>query len=691
MSKILQEPDKNSYRIAIIGGGPGGLVAAYFLERKSNKNIQITLFEASDRIGGKIVSRHFESAPVLYEAGVSELYDYSQLGLDPLRRLVKDLKLPTVKMFGRTIVLGDRIMRDAEDIRRHFGKKTLNSIQAFRKRCRSQVSLKDYYDGGWPDDNKHPLIKHSFQSILSKVPNETARHFLKVAVHSDLATEPHLTHGLYGIENCLMDISGYIQLYSIEGGIERLPQALQSNISAQIQLNCPVTRVEKTLGNTYRVFFRNNGQTESNDFDFVIVALPNYWIPSIEWGGKRLEEAMYKHYAYYDYPAHYLRISILFQQPFWRQRIADSYFQLDTFGGCCVYDESSRYDSGKYGVLSWLLGGRDAMIMSNFEDNILINKALDSLPQPLQDGKNLFLEGRVHRWVGTVNAQPGGYPIKGIKSRHLPEPQEHPGLFVVGDYLFDSTINGVIDSAEIATDLVLNSLKKQKPQVALAAVNGNRESDSLKKDYFDYYDGKRSHKESFKEYFDENYITKLISFVWGLMPPYRLLDTGSANGMAVAALAKVGVDAWGIENNRYIHQQTNRKLRHKNLLGDVRDIPFPNNYFDFVYDTCLCYVPDCDIDKAIGEIHRVSRYGVFFDAITSDVSRQVVKNNDLFYGVKSLHSLEKWSERFLCNGFQLAIKDPQILEKVWKFEKKVNAGKPWFPTRESMRYCFFTK
>ncbi len=34
-----------------------------------------------------------------------------------------------------------------------------------------------------------------------------------------------------------------------------------------------------------------------------------------------------------------------------------------------------------------------------------------------------------------------------------PDPQEHPGLFVVGDYLFDSTINGVFHSANTAAGL----------------------------------------------------------------------------------------------------------------------------------------------------------------------------------------------------------------------------------------------
>ena len=43
---------------------------------------------ASERFGGKILTNHFNAVPVLYEAGVAELYDYSMLGPDPLRELV---------------------------------------------------------------------------------------------------------------------------------------------------------------------------------------------------------------------------------------------------------------------------------------------------------------------------------------------------------------------------------------------------------------------------------------------------------------------------------------------------------------------------------------------------------------------------------------------------------------------------
>ena len=39
---------------------------------------------------------------------------------------------------------------------------------------------------------------------------------------------------------------------------------------------------------------------------------------------------------------------------------------------------------------------------------------------------------------GAVNGRPGGRRLQGSKERHRPEPREHPGILVVGDYLLQT-------------------------------------------------------------------------------------------------------------------------------------------------------------------------------------------------------------------------------------------------------------
>ena len=224
----------------------------------------------------------------------------------------------------------------------------------------------------------------------------------------------------------------------------------------------------------------------------------------------------------------------------------------------------------------------------------------------------------------------------------------------------------------------------------LISLYGSRPSERLKDSYFDYYDGAKSYDETFKEYFGAQYVVDMLEAVWGIAPPYSLLDAGSANGMTLKALAKKNVDAWGIENNTYIHSQTRRKWRARNLLGDVRKIPFPDKNFDFTYATCLCYVDESDVAEAIRELHRVTRLGVFFDSVVKDMRRGSDRDRqDLFDGIRTLLTLPQWSERFLANGFRVAIANEQAMKKVWKLEKRANDGDPWYPSRESMKYCFY--
>ena len=83
---------------------------------------------------------------------------------------------------------------------------------------------------------------------------------------------------------------------------------------------------------------------------------------------------------------------------------------------------------------------------------------LDSLPDFLREGRDRFLSGHVHRWIGAVNARPGGVRPLPQPSRHHPAPVKCPRLLLVGDYLYDSTLNGVCDSADYVARWIAGDL-----------------------------------------------------------------------------------------------------------------------------------------------------------------------------------------------------------------------------------------
>ena len=49
-------PSSMACRVAIIGGGPGGLMTAYQLQQRCRVPFETTIYEARSRLGGKILT-----------------------------------------------------------------------------------------------------------------------------------------------------------------------------------------------------------------------------------------------------------------------------------------------------------------------------------------------------------------------------------------------------------------------------------------------------------------------------------------------------------------------------------------------------------------------------------------------------------------------------------------------------------
>src|SRR5262245_52759777 len=202
----------------------------HLLERFPVGLFDVTLFEATARLGGKILTQRFDTIPAIYEAGVAELYDYSNIGVDPLKTLVQGLGLKAIPMHGHAVVLGDEILRSDHDFRRRFGLPAFRALGEFHKTCTALYSSSDYYEGHVAVDRQHPWAHRTFREVLDEIPDENARRYVEAAVRSDTATEPHLTSALNGLKNVLMDDPRYMRLYSIEGGIEKVVEGIANGL-----------------------------------------------------------------------------------------------------------------------------------------------------------------------------------------------------------------------------------------------------------------------------------------------------------------------------------------------------------------------------------------------------------------------------------------------------------------------------
>jgi SAM-dependent methyltransferase len=277
-------------------------------------------------------------------------------------------------------------------------------------------------------------------------------------------------------------------------------------------------------------------------------------------------------------------------------------------------------------------------------------------------------------------------PARDVMTNHRPDPKQHPGLVVVGDYLFDSTLNGLLDSSDAATDIIVTEMMK------LRRARRSDASDRIDQGYFENYRGLGPYHEVWNRFTDPAYLTDLIKIVWNRTKGYKLLVAGSASGELVAALRDRGIDAWGLENNRAIHARTSTALKKFNKLGSIVDMPFKDGEFDFVFETSLCHVAERQVPRAIREVNRVMKTGLVFGSVTSDMAPALIDRYDLLRGVKKLGTWWEWSELFFNNGFDLSMHRRDCTAALWAATLAANKGPgQWYADSESLRYSFFDK
>ena len=443
-------------RMGIVGGGPGGLFTAWHLERLASAPLQLTIFEASGRLGGKVCTPSFAAAAVRYEAGAAELYDYSPVDDDPLRTLVRSLGLPTVPLTGAGVHLRGRPIANLDDVAAVLGADGRHGLLAFDAWARSAMTPREFYESG-SDHAAAAVPSGRFAAALAVACPEPARGYVETMIHSDLATEPGCTTAGYGLQNYLMNDPAYLRLYRIAGGNEQLVTAIATRLAARLRLDATVTHVAGDPRGPLTIGWSDRRGPREDCFDVVILALPIEPLARLVFTDTALCAAIGRHVAHHDHPAHYLRITLLLDRPVAGVPGEDDYLMLDAFGGACLYVESSRDPLGRHGVLGWLLGGNAAAEWAAAPEEELVAAALDSLPEPLAPCRGQVLEARVHRWTGAVSAVPGGWHPLPADRRHRPS-AAHSNVLVVGDYLYDSTLNGVFDSAEYVAGWVAAEL-----------------------------------------------------------------------------------------------------------------------------------------------------------------------------------------------------------------------------------------
>ena len=137
---------------------------------------------------------------------------------------------------------------------------------------------------------------------------------------------------------------------------------------------------------------------------------------------------------------------------------------LDAFDGCCLYDESSRIPEAN--DMESSAGYSEALLQKKWLGTVTRNLHLQQSTlfhfRTMRQENFFFVKPKYIAGSVQVSAQPGGFQQLRTDAKHCPDSDTCPHLLVVGDYLFDSTLNGVLDSAEYAAGWIATMTAEQE-------------------------------------------------------------------------------------------------------------------------------------------------------------------------------------------------------------------------------------
>ncbi len=287
-------------KVAVIGGGITGLSAAFKLQRS---DIEVTLFEASDRVGGVIQTVRessylaecgpntlMETAPeigqLILDLGIEDHRIYSDPAAEDkfILRDGKPVPLPTsVGAFLTTKLFSFRakLRLFLEPFIRRGSKDKEENLAEFVKRRIGQefldYAINPFVAGVYAGDPARLSVKHAFPKLL-----EIEQRFGSLIKGQILGARERKKSGTVSKQNA--------KKLSFDSGLQFLIDSLQEKFGGSIRLNSPVASVIEREGHWQII---TNGSAE--DFDAVLFALPAFQVArlGVDLGLGELSEIRY--------------------------------------------------------------------------------------------------------------------------------------------------------------------------------------------------------------------------------------------------------------------------------------------------------------------------------------------------------------------------------------------------------------
>lgn len=345
----------HSPRIAIIGAGLAGLNAAYQLQKAG---VNATVYEASSRVGGRVLSSADTLAPGLIVELGAELINSNHFDM---LSLVEAFELPLFNRIENADALAVPPVAYYFNGKQYSEADVADDLRPIALQIAKDAELleQDY------EQYAAPLDALSVTGYLNlhadKITKRYIRKLIEATIRTEFGVEPAQSSALQLIFN-LPTVTGQEvemlgnsdEIFTIKGGNSRLTKALANALQGQIQFNEVLTRLASSSSG-YRLEFSSGEKVSA---DLVILALPFTALRKVDM--QVTLPGTLKRFIQKGNLGANEKLLAGFNRRAWLQ--ADG-FGIEAWGDLGyseVWDASQRQPERTDGALNFFLGGREA-------------------------------------------------------------------------------------------------------------------------------------------------------------------------------------------------------------------------------------------------------------------------------------------------------------------------------------------
>ena len=173
---------------------------------------------------------------------------------------------------------------------------------------------------------------------------------------------------------------------------------------------------------------------------------------------------------------------------------------------------------------------------------------------------------------------------------------------------------------------------------------------------FDYWDGDRKICYGGYRYMEGRWekVARAMVEHYEIKPGDKILDVGCGKGFLLYDFTKVvpGLELHGIDISEYAINNAKEEIKDRLQVGNAASLPFPDNYFDFVYSITTLHNLHCyDLDRALREIERVGKRNKYI--CVESYRNEEEKANLLYWQVtcEAFNTPEEWEWWFKQTGY----------------------------------------